>query len=97
MKNAIVYNLVGETPGLSIFFAFWPYVTTLVFMIFGESHDGRPHRLGKVLYYSWATYLGVGNPEEINREHFRKLKFFHQLLGRFAWAYIIAIFVVTIG
>lgn len=66
-------------------------------MIYGQSSNGRPHHLKEVLYYSWATYLNVGNAKEIDPQNFRKLKFFHQLLGRFAWAYIIAVFIVTIG
>ena len=94
--KALVYNLFECTPELTLFFLFWPFVTAL-FLLFDESPDGKLYRLAEVFSYSWRAYLDLGNPKEMNPEHFRKLMFLHKLIGRFAWAYIVAIFIVTIG
>jgi len=88
----LIYNF-PYTPGLTILFAFWPFVTAF-FIIYGQSSDGRPHHLKEVLYYSWVTYLNVGNPKEIYLKTSRNqnflIKFLAPLLGLLSLQYLLS-------
>jgi len=94
--NDLWYNFTEETLGLTLTFFGWPFLVSFVIFIIGMPKGKRGlSDMMEALYYSWATYFGVGDTKS-NPTRFKWLKFFHRLIGVFGTAYITAVFIVTI-
>ncbi len=94
--NVLWHNFTKETPILTLFFFGWPFLVALGIFIIGKPKGERVlSKLSEALYYSWATYFGVGDTKS-NPTRFKWPKFFHRLIGVFGTAYITAVFIVTI-
>jgi hypothetical protein len=89
------YNFTKETLGLSLFFFGWPFLVAFYIFFIGTPKGKKGlSNLLKALYYSWATYLGVGDTKLVpTRFKWRKS---HRLVGIFGIAYIVGIFIFTI-
>lgn len=94
--NELWYNFTKETLSLTLTFFGWPFLVALVIFIIGMLKGERElSKLSEALYYSWATYFGMGDTKS-NPTRFKWPKFFHRLIGVFGTAYITAVFIVTI-
>ena len=80
---------------MTIFFFGWPVAGAVATLLWGRSRDSARCSLGEALYYSVATYFRVGD-EESNLTRFKWAKLIHRLVGIIAWAYITAVFIITI-
>jgi len=73
----------------------WPFFVTVVVKLWGQSRNGECFGPLEALYYSLATYAGVGVPESNPTRH-KWPKLIHRLIGILAWAFVTAFFVTTI-
>jgi len=80
---------------MTIFFLSWPFVGAVVIQSWQKTRDGEHFCLCEALYYSLATYIGIGDKES-KPTTLKWAKLIHRFVGLLAWAYITAVFITTI-
>ncbi|OHB73904.1 MAG: hypothetical protein A2Z25_10155 [Planctomycetes bacterium RBG_16_55_9] len=92
--EALIRNLTYRLLLTIIFFG-WPVAAAVVVRVWGRQELNSPFSFWGALYYSLATYFGIG-AQEPYPERFKWPKLIHRIVGTFAWAYITAVFIITI-
>lgn len=94
MLGALIHNLMYRLLLTIVFFS-WPVAAAMVARIWGRQEQNVPFNFWGALYYSVATYFGI-DAQEAHPERFKWPKLIHRLMGILAWAYITAVFIITI-
>lgn len=87
----ICYN-IKITWVFALFFVMWPLVFGLGASTLGTSSNGKRFGLGEAIRRSVFSYLGF-DKEAV---HPRQMVL-HRIVGALAWAYVVAIFIASIG
>ena len=87
----LVYN-IKLTWVFALIFIIWPVVFGLGSLGSSPSPDSRELRLGEALRRSFSSYMGF-DKEAVHRWHL----ILHRIVGALAWAYVVAVFIASIG
>jgi len=93
----LVHN-VRYTWLFALIFVGWPILLGLGASVFNTSQDATKRRLGEALYRSVSSYLGFGT-EVLDAGIAQRswLVLVHRMVGALAWAYVVAVFIASIG
>jgi len=95
MPEAFIKHLfhnIGSTWVFVLFFVMWPLVFGLGASGFSTSSNGKRLGLGDAIHRSVSSYLGF-DKEPVHTG----LMILHRIVGALAWAYVVAIFIASIG
>jgi len=76
----------------ALFFFMWPIVFGLGYSGLNTSTNGKKLGFGQVMNRSIASYLGF----EKEAAHSYQM-ILHRIVGSLAWAYVVAIFIASLG
>ena len=88
----LLFHYIEITWFFVFFFAMWPIVFGLGYSGLSTSTNGKKLGFGQVMRRSIASYLGF-DKETV---HAGPL-ILHRIVGALAWAYVVAIFIASIG
>lgn len=87
-----VIHYIGTTWVLALSFVMWPLAFGLGGSAMNTSSDAQGLGLGEAIRRSFSSYLGF-DKEAVHRGRM----VLHRIVGALAWAYVVAIFIASIG
>jgi hypothetical protein len=87
-----IIEFVKITWVFALFFPMWPIVFGLGCSGINTSINGKKIGFGQVMHHSIASYLGFEKETVYSYP-----MILHRIVGALAWAYVVAIFIASLG
>jgi len=88
----LLFHYIKITWIFALFFIMWPIVFGLGYSGLNTSTNGKRLGFGQAMRCSIASYLGFEKETVCSYQ-----MILHRIIGALAWAYVVAIFVASLG
>lgn len=88
----LLFHYIEITWCFALFFGMWPIVFGLGYSGLSTSTNGKKLGFGRAMRRSIVSYLGFEKETACS-----DVMILHRIIGALAWAYVVAIFIASLG